>query len=59
MKQTKGYVYIIMILGALGGILYGYDLGVMNAAVIFINKEIIMSHGQESLLLGSVLGGAL
>ncbi|ASG67524.1 MFS transporter [Francisella halioticida] len=57
MKQTKGYVYIIMILGALGGILYGYDIGVMNAAVIFINKEIVMSHGQESLLLGSVLGG--
>ncbi|WP_150468553.1 sugar porter family MFS transporter [Francisella sp. SYW-9] len=57
MKQTKGYVYIIMILGALGGILYGYDIGVMNAAVIFINKEIIMSHAQESLLLGSVLGG--
>ena len=57
MKQTKAYVYIIIVLGALGGILYGYDIGVMNAAVIFINKEIIMSHAQESLLLGSVLGG--
>ena len=48
-----------MIIASLGGILYGYDVGIITAAFLFMNKTIPMSTQQLSLLGGSVLfGGA-
>lgn len=48
---------LIIFIAAISGILYGYDLGIINAALLFINKDIAMSISQESFLVGSVLGG--
>ena len=37
MKVNK---YLIFILGALGGLLYGKDNGVLSGSILFIHKDI-------------------
>ncbi|APD50717.1 sugar porter family MFS transporter [Francisella hispaniensis] len=57
--KLKLMVTMIIFFSAMGGMLYGYDIGVINSAFLFINKDIPMSTFETSLLGGSVLfGGA-
>jgi len=42
---------------AMGGMLYGYDIGILSGALLFIKNDIPMSVFQESLLGAAVLGG--
>lgn len=59
MQYNKTRVYLIIFFAAMGGMLYGYDIGVINGAFLFIENDIPMSAFQTSLLGGSVLfGGA-
>lgn len=59
MKYNKARVYLIIFFAAMGGMLYGYDIGIINGAFLFIENDISMSALQTSLLGGSVLfGGA-
>lgn len=44
MKANK---YLIFILGALGGLLYGYDNGVISGALLFIHKDIPLNSTTE------------
>ncbi|HEY2637296.1 MAG TPA: sugar porter family MFS transporter, partial [Solirubrobacteraceae bacterium] len=50
--------------GALGGILFGYDTGVISGAILFINKDFGLSPFLQGavvsgLLLGAMVGSAL
>ena len=47
MKVNK---YLIFILGALGGLLYGYDNGVISGALLFIHKDIPLNSTTKVLL---------
>ncbi|AXA33496.1 sugar porter family MFS transporter [Francisella adeliensis] len=59
MQYNKTRVYLIIFFAAMGGMLYGYDIGIINGAFLFIENDIPMSAFQTSLLGGSVLfGGA-
>ncbi|AJC49163.1 sugar porter family MFS transporter [Allofrancisella guangzhouensis] len=61
MDTKKARIKIIMLIffSAMGGMLYGYDIGVINSAFLFINNDIPMTTFETSLLGGSVLfGGA-
>ncbi|MBU1926380.1 MAG: sugar porter family MFS transporter [Gammaproteobacteria bacterium] len=49
-------IFIILFAG-LGGILYGYDIGIIAGALIFIKQEIVLTHAQISTLVAAVLGG--
>ena len=58
-KEMKLRVAMIVFFSAMGGMLYGYDIGIINSAFLFITNDIPMSITQVSLLGGSVLfGGA-
>ena len=58
-EYVKFRVYLIIFFAAMGGMLYGYDIGIINGAFLFIKNDIPMSIFQTSLLGGSVLfGGA-
>ncbi|MBB4833442.1 SP family sugar:H+ symporter-like MFS transporter [Staphylococcus hominis] len=57
MKVNK---YLIFILGALGGLLYGYDNGIISGALLYIPKDIpLHNSAMEGLVVSSMLFGAI
>jgi SP family galactose:H+ symporter-like MFS transporter len=60
-QATKKNNFIFWIAGlvSVGGILYGYDMGVISGALLFIRQSIPMSDAQVGLIVGAVLGGGL
>jgi len=64
MKKTptadgKRYVYLAAAISALGGMLFGYDIGVISGAILFIKKDFSLSAGLEEIVVSSVLLGSL
>src|SRR3990167_9183204 len=58
MTSKSYYVLITAMVAALSGILFGYDTGVISGAVLFIQKEFILSPEMNCFVVGSVLIGA-
>lgn len=50
---------LIWIFGALGGILWGYDTGVISGAMLFIKQDIPLSPFQQGLVVSGLLVGAM
>ncbi|WP_174614426.1 sugar porter family MFS transporter [Virgibacillus ihumii] len=50
---------MIFFLGALGGLLYGYDMGVISGALLFIKDDIPLTSFTEGLVVSSMLVGAI
>ncbi|MDY0404202.1 sugar porter family MFS transporter [Virgibacillus sp. 179-BFC.A HS] len=50
---------LIFFLGALGGLLYGYDMGVISGALLFIKDDIPLTSFTEGLVVSSMLLGAI
>ena len=59
MLNLKVNKSLIFILGALGGLLYGYDNGVISGALLFINDDIPLNSFTEGLVVASMLVGAI
>jgi sugar porter (SP) family MFS transporter len=55
----KRFVYLATAISALGGLLFGYDIGVISGAILFIKKEFSLSPGMEEIVVSSVLLGSL
>jgi sugar porter (SP) family MFS transporter len=60
----RSQVYLISGAAALGGLLFGFDIAVINGALVFLRKQFQLSDLQievaaSSLLLGCVLGASL
>jgi MFS transporter, SP family, galactose:H+ symporter len=55
---NRGFVLVAAAFAALGGLLFGYDTGVISGAVIFITKQFGLSAFPEELVVGMVLVGA-
>ncbi|MDO8955186.1 MAG: sugar porter family MFS transporter [Gammaproteobacteria bacterium] len=47
----------LIIFAAIGGVLYGYDIGIIAGALLFVQRDIPMSPQQMSFLVAAVLGG--
>jgi sugar porter (SP) family MFS transporter len=52
------FVYIAALFAALGGLLFGYDTGVISGALIFIKREFGLTTGAEEIVVSGVLLGA-
>lgn len=61
MKHIKHNAFMVGIafLVSTGGILYGYDIGVISGALLFIKDAIPMTDTQIGIIVGAVLGGGL
>ncbi|OGT51065.1 MAG: MFS transporter [Gammaproteobacteria bacterium RIFCSPHIGHO2_12_FULL_42_13] len=58
MTSKSYYVFITAMVAALSGILFGYDTGVISGAVLFIQKEFVLTAKMNGFVVGSVLIGA-
>ena len=58
-SEVKGFVYIAVAIAAIGGLLFGYDTGVISGAILFIKKQFLLSDIMEEIVVSSVLVGAV
>src|SRR5437660_5686060 len=56
--RTARFVYVAAVFAALGGLLFGYDTGVISGALIFIKREFGLTTGAEEVVVSGVLLGA-
>src|ERR1700740_2239193 len=52
------FVYVAAFFAALGGLLFGYDTGVISGALIFIKREFGLATTAEEIVVSGVLLGA-
>jgi len=52
------FVYVAAFFAALGGLLFGYDTGVISGALIFIKREFGLTTAAEETVVSGVLFGA-
>ena len=57
--KINAYVILIASIAALGGILFGFDTGVISGAVIFIKSEFHLTPFMNGVVVSAVLVGAL
>jgi len=56
---NRGFIFRISIIAALGGVLYGYDMGIIAAAALFVKRTFTLSTLMEELVVSIVLIGAM
>jgi sugar porter (SP) family MFS transporter len=59
MKSNNIYIIIIATLSAVGGLLFGYDTGVISGALLFINDDFPLTPLLEGVIVSSLLVGAM
>ncbi|MEO5810993.1 MAG: sugar porter family MFS transporter [Rhodanobacter sp.] len=53
------FVYVAVGIAALGGLLFGYDTGVISGAILFVQGEFALSPTMEEFVVSAVLVGAV
>lgn len=56
---NRAFILRISSIAALGGVLYGYDMGIIAAAAIFVKRTFALSTLMEELVVSIVLIGAM
>jgi SP family galactose:H+ symporter-like MFS transporter len=57
--HVKGFVYYAVAIAALGGLLFGYDTGVVSGAILLITRQFSLSSTMEEIVVSAVLVGAV
>jgi sugar porter (SP) family MFS transporter len=55
----RGFIWKVSCIAGLGGILYGFDMGIIAAAMIFVRNTFALSRQMEELVVSIVLVGAM
>ncbi|EPZ49167.1 sugar porter family MFS transporter [Alicyclobacillus acidoterrestris] len=50
---------LIYFFGALGGLLFGYDTGVISGAILFVEQDLHLTSFTEGVVVSSILVGAM
>jgi MFS transporter, SP family, galactose:H+ symporter len=58
-SDVKPFVYVAVGVAAIGGLLFGYDTGVISGAILFVKNEFSLSATMEEIVVSSVLVGAV
>jgi sugar porter (SP) family MFS transporter len=58
-QVDHGFLARISFIAALGGVLYGYDMGIIAAAIIFVRHSFNLSTRMEEWVVSIVLVGAM
>lgn len=57
--MRRGFVWKVSFIAGLGGILYGYDMGIIAAALIFVRSSFSLTTQMEEIVVSIVLIGAM
>ena len=57
--STGGYNRFLITIAGFGGLLYGIDIGIISAALLYLSKTINLSVEQTSFIVAAVLGGSM
>jgi MFS transporter, SP family, solute carrier family 2 (myo-inositol transporter), member 13 len=57
--SPRAYRRVLLSVASLGGLLYGIDIGIIAAALLYVGKTISLSIGETSLIVAAVLGGGM
>jgi sugar porter (SP) family MFS transporter len=58
-SEIDAFVYVAVAIAALGGLLFGYDTGVISGAILFVKEEFALSATMEEFVVSAVLFGAV
>jgi SP family galactose:H+ symporter-like MFS transporter len=58
-SKGAGFVRVAVSIAALGGMLFGYDTGVISGAILFIKNEFGLSDTMQEIVVSAVLLGAV
>lgn len=58
LSKSDRYVRLVAMVAALGGVLFGYDTGVMSGALLYIEHDFPLSPAAEGLVTSMLLVGA-
>jgi len=58
-SEAKPFLFVLALVAALGGFLFGYDTGVISGALLFIKPAFHASALQQQAIIGSLLIGAM
>jgi MFS family permease len=61
-QQTSSagfYSRFVIFIAGLGGLLYGIDVGIIAAALLYLSKTVNLTIEQTSLIVAAVLGGSM
>jgi len=61
--SARAYVYVISLVAAIGGLLFGFDIAIINGALVFLKQEFGLTDAQteiaaSALLIGCIAGAA-
>jgi len=56
---SRQFVYIVSAIAALAGLLFGFDTGIISGALLFIEKDFVISTEMKEFIVSSVLLGAM
>lgn len=54
----KRYVYLLTVVAAIGGFLFGYDTGVVSGAMIILKEKFALDNGWQELIVSITVGFA-
>jgi SP family galactose:H+ symporter-like MFS transporter len=58
-SDVKPFVYVATGIASLGGLLFGYDSGVISGAILFVKNQFSLSATMEEIVVSVVLIGAI
>jgi SP family myo-inositol transporter-like MFS transporter 13 len=57
--SPNGYTRFLIFIAGLGGLLYGIDVGIIAAALLYLSKTVNLTVEQTSFIVAAVLGGGM
>ncbi|MDX1901353.1 MAG: sugar porter family MFS transporter [Gammaproteobacteria bacterium] len=58
-QQSGALIVIVSAIAALAGLLFGFDTGIISGALLFIQKDFVLTTTMKELVVSSVLPGAM